>query len=160
MGSNLVSNVLPALKPENIRSIVGWTDNTVVLCRLNQSVNYKPFVANKVSKIKQNDYSEWQYVPTKQNPADIGSRGSLISKLPNVWLEGPSWLTNSSAWPNQPVIQPWLGSQKEAKLEKQIVVNIIEIANAFHKIIEKYELHKAFRVSAWVNRFIKNCHHS
>ena len=66
-------------------------------------------------------------------PVDIRSRGSLISKLPNVWLEGPSWLTNSSKWPNQPVVQPSLESQKEAKLEIQIVINTIENANAFDK---------------------------
>ena len=79
----------------------------------------------------------------------------MISKLPNVWLEGPTWLTNRCEWPNQPVIQPSLESQKEATL-----VNTIEIANAFHKLLEKYELNKALRVSAWVKRFIKNCHHS
>ena len=79
----------------------------------------------------------------------------MISKLPNVWLEGPSWITNSSEWPNQPVIQPALESQKEAKLEKQIIVNTIEIANAFDKLLDKYELHKVLRVSTWVNRIIK-----
>ena len=44
-------------------------------------------------------------------------------------------------------------------LEKQIVVNTIKIThNAFDKLLETYELHKALRVSAWVNRLIKNCH--
>ena len=52
-----------------------------------------------------------------------------------------------------------LKSQKEAILEKQIVVTTIEISNAFDKLLEKYELHKALRVLAWVNRFIKICHH-
>ena len=75
-------------------------------------------------------------------------------------MEGLSWLTNSNEWPNQPTIQPLLTSQEEAKLEKQIVVKAIEIADAFDKLLEKYELHKALIVSAWVNRFIKNCHHS
>ena len=70
-------------------------------------------------------------------------------------MEDPSWLTNNSEWPNQPVTQPSLEFQKEAKLEKQNEVNTIEIANAFDKILEKYELHKALIVSAWVNRFIK-----
>ena len=41
MGSNLVSNVLSALKTVNIRSVVEWTDSTVVLCWLNQSESYK-----------------------------------------------------------------------------------------------------------------------
>ena len=95
-----------------------------------------------------------------QNPADIGSRGSLISKLPNIWLEGPSLLTNSGEWANQSVIQLWLESQKETKLEKQIVLNTIEITNVFDKLVEKYELHNALRVSTWVNKFIKNFHHS
>ena len=66
----------------------------------------------------------------------------MISKLPSVWLEVPSWLTNTSEWPNQPIIQPSLESQKEVKLEKQIVLNTTEIAKAFVKVLEKYELHK------------------
>ena len=68
-------------------------------------------------KIKQNDYIKWQYVPTKQDPTNIWSGGSLISKLSNVWLEGPPSLTDSSKWPSYPVIQPSLESQKKAKLE-------------------------------------------
>ena len=71
MGSNFVSNVLSALKTENIRSVVSWTDSTAVLCWLNQSQSYKPFVTNRVSKIKQNDYIKWQYVPTKQVEVEV-----------------------------------------------------------------------------------------
>ena len=62
--SNLVFNVLSAVKTENIRLVVGWTESTVVLCWLSQSESYEPFVANSVSKIKQ-----IRYVPTKPNPA-------------------------------------------------------------------------------------------
>ena len=51
MGSNLVSSVLPTLKIENIKSVFGWTDSTVVLSWFNQSESYKTFVANRVSKI-------------------------------------------------------------------------------------------------------------
>ena len=64
----------------------------------------------------------------------------MISKFSNVLLEGPSWLTNSSEWPNQPVMQPSLESQKEAQLAKQIVGNTIEIASALDELLEKYEL--------------------
>ena len=64
----------------------------------------------------------------------------MISKLSNVLLEGPSWLTNSSEWPNQPVKQPSLESQKEAQLAKQIGGNTIEIASALDELLEKYEL--------------------
>ena len=56
MDSILVSNVLSALKTENIRSLVEWTDSIVVICRLSQSESYKSFVANRVRKIKEKDY--------------------------------------------------------------------------------------------------------
>ena len=72
-------------------------------------------------------------------------------------MEDPFWLTNSSEWSNQPIIHPALESQREAKLQKKITVNTIEIANAFNKLLDKYELQKELRVSAWVNRIIKNC---
>ena len=75
-------------------------------------------------------------------------------------MESSSWLINSSEWPNQPVIEPSVGSQKEAKLEKQFVVNTNEFANTFDNLLEKYELDKELRVSTWVNRFIKKCNHS
>ena len=94
MSSNLLSSILSTLKTENIRSAITWTDSTLVLCFLYQSESYKSFAANRVRKIKQTD--DIKNVPTKQNPVDIESRGSLISKLPNVWLEDPFWLTNSS----------------------------------------------------------------
>ena len=155
MSSNLLSSILSTLKTENITSVITWTDSTLVLCFLNQSESYKSFAANRVHKIKQTD--DIRNVPTKQSPVDIESRGSLISKLPNVWLEDPFWLTNSSEWSNQPIIHPALESQREAKLQKKITVNTIEIANAFNKLLDKYELQKELRVSAWVNRIIKNC---
>ena len=75
-------------------------------------------------------------------------------------MESSSWLINSSEWPIQPVTEPSAESQKEAKLEKQVVINTIEIANTFDNLLEKYELDKELRVSTWVNSFIKNCNHS
>ena len=106
MSWNLVSNVLPELKTENKRSVVGRADCTVKYW-LNQSESFKPFVANRISNVKQNDYIRWQYVPTKQHLADIGSIGSVISKCV---VGKPSWLANSSKWPNKPVIQSSLES--------------------------------------------------
>ena len=77
MASNLIENVKVALKRCNIRSIAGWTDSTVVMHWLNIQGLPKQFVANRVTKILEKEYIKWYYVPTKQNPADIGSRGSL-----------------------------------------------------------------------------------
>ena len=78
MACNLISNMKSALKNENIRSAAGWIDSTVVLYWLNGQENYNQFVRNRVNKILERDYINWQYVPTRDNPAGLGSRGSLI----------------------------------------------------------------------------------
>ena len=85
MTSNSIENVKVTLKHCNIRSVTGWTDSTVFLYWLNRQGLYKQFVANTITKILQKEYIKWYYVPTKQNPADIGSRGSLLSKFPDIW---------------------------------------------------------------------------
>ena len=47
-----------------------------------------------------------------QNPADIGSRGSLLSKIPDICWKGPSWIAENSKWPEQPILS-------ESKSEKE-----------------------------------------
>ena len=90
MASNLTENVKVALKRCNRRSITGWTDSTVVLHWLNRQGLYKQFVANRVTKILEKEYIKSYYVPTKQNPVDIGTRGSFLRKIPDIWWKGPS----------------------------------------------------------------------
>ena len=58
-----------------------WSDSTVTLHWLKDNGDYKVFVCNRVAKIKEKDFINWKYVPTKQNPADLGSRGCDIGKL-------------------------------------------------------------------------------
>ena len=88
--TNLVTNITQALPSQNIRSVTCWTDSTVVLQWLNDKGRYKVFVANSVSKILEPEFVAWKYVPTKQNPADIGSRDSPVTKLPELWWKGPT----------------------------------------------------------------------
>ena len=85
MASNLIENVKAALKRCNIRSVNGCTDSAVVLYWLNRQGLYKQFVANRVTKTSEKEYMKWYYVPTKQDTADIGSRGSLLGKIPEIW---------------------------------------------------------------------------
>ena len=84
MSANLVTNKKLAIQTQNVKSVTGWTDSTVVLYWLNQKGNYKQFVGNRVDKIREKDFIKWYYVPTKENPADLGSRGCLLSNIPEV----------------------------------------------------------------------------
>ena len=95
MASDLIENVNAALKRCNIRSITDWTDSTVVLHWLNRPGLYKQFVGNSVTKILEKEYIKWFYVPTNQNAADIGSRGSLLSKIPDISWKAPSWIAEN-----------------------------------------------------------------
>ena len=92
MACNLISNMKSALKNQNVRSVIDWTDSTVVLYWLNEQGSYNQFVRNRANKILERDDINWQYVPTRGNPADLGSRGSLLTKILEIWWEGPSWL--------------------------------------------------------------------
>ena len=94
--SNLTENVKAALKRCNIRSVTGWTDSKVVLRWLNRQGFYKQFVVNRVTKILEKEYIKWYYVPTKQNPADTGRMGSMLSKIPDIWWKSPSWIAENN----------------------------------------------------------------
>ena len=102
----------------------------------------------------------WQYVPTRDNPADLGSRGSLLTKTPEILWKGPSWLQFRENWPRQPDIKPSVESEKEVKISKEhksIVITTVEIQHDFDLLLHKFDLHKALRISAWSLRFINNC---
>ena len=126
---------------------------------LNGQGNYNQFVRNRVNKILERDDINWQYVPTRDNPADLGGRGSLLNKIPEIWCEGPSWLQVKENWPRQPDIKPSEESEKEVKISKErksIVFTTVAIQDDFDLILHKFDLHKALRISAWILRFI-NC---
>ncbi|GFU30065.1 DUF1758 domain-containing protein [Trichonephila clavipes] len=62
--------------------------------------NWKPFVANRTSEILDIiPCKQWRYVLSKENPADLGSRGMSPKDLPDcsLWWEGPQWLSTEEA---------------------------------------------------------------
>ena len=84
---------------------------------LNRQGLYKHFVANRVTKAKVHKvyikHIKWYYVPTKQNPADIiGSRDRLLTKNPDIWWKGPSWIAENNKWSDQPILSEEKESEK------------------------------------------------
>ena len=75
---------------------ITWTDSTNVLAWLSRSPSdFKMFVANRVAVIQAiTSSSAWKHVPTKDNPADLASRGLFASKLAGnyLWWHGATWL--------------------------------------------------------------------
>jgi hypothetical protein len=66
----------------------------------------KPFVRHRVGEIQENTVGHtWSYVPSRDNPADLVSRGlkaDLISEC-SLWWSGPQFLyENDLHWPKMP----------------------------------------------------------
>ncbi len=156
---NLASNVEAAIGVEKVSSIHCWLDSTVALYWIGGQGEYRQFVANRVRKIKEHDRVRWHYVPTKQNPADLGSRGGDVSKN-ELWLRGPTWLSNRSEWPADVVLEASSEVKEEEKRERvstQALVTVSQERDEFDRLIETYHLRKVLRIGAWIQRFLRNC---
>ncbi|CAC5354891.1 unnamed protein product [Mytilus coruscus] len=79
-----------------------WIDSQCVLHWIGTKKPLTTFVDNRIKEIRQQQDIQFQYVFTKENPADIASRGTTVSLLKehSQWWHGPSWLTKQrTEWP-------------------------------------------------------------
>jgi hypothetical protein len=98
-----------------------------------------------VKLIKEKSYITWKHVGTKENPADIGSRGCQADQLSTKWLEGPEWLSNPEEWPDE-----------VAKQSGEIFKAVIQQEDVFTDVLKKYTFWRTMRIMAWVIRFLHN----
>ncbi|XP_046608737.1 uncharacterized protein LOC124299524 [Neodiprion virginianus] len=100
----LLLYILKHLK-RNPSRIFCWSDSKVVLAwLLSHPSRWKTFIANRVNFITTSlpADTQWGYVSTLENPADLPTRGLKPSELKDssLWWHGPTWLTKpSSEWP-------------------------------------------------------------
>ena len=127
MAVNLLANVRQALYRFLVVDQHCWLDSTVVLYWLQGNGRYKQFVQNRVNKIHQQPNISWHYVPTKDNPADLGSRGT--NQLTDQWISGPQWLSNQEEWPKSPVLKPTKESKTEEQLERVLSTCALQVPN-------------------------------
>lgn len=83
-----------------------WSDSTTVLSYIrNDDKRFKRFVSNKVSFIRSSTkVQNWHYIPSEENPADLISRGLVVSALSQsaLWLSGPPFLAEGGDYPAEP----------------------------------------------------------
>ena len=92
MTTNLCRNIKDFLEEQLIRKLYRWTNSSVTLRWTRGRRIYKRFVSNGVNKIREKDFIIWRHVPTDCIPADIGSLGCSVDKIPTEWWNGPSWI--------------------------------------------------------------------
>ena len=120
------------------------------------------FVKNRTKKIKEMEYINWHYVPTGQNPSDIGSRGVGPEKLDETWFCGPTWLPNKEQWPDQPEIMGTEDAIKESitkRSEKQLLVKEEKkTISSLELLLDRCPSYwKLLRVTAFILRFRTKC---
>ena len=158
MATNLVKNVQNALQNLPEPTIYGWLDSAVALHWIHGEGQYRQFVANRVSKIKQHPEIEWRHVPTRDNPADIASRGGSLSNK-TLWWNGPEWLDDPEKWPEALTTQPSTATEAEVKVVREVLcaAQAQRVADDLDQLLERHDLHRTLRVCAWILRFTKNC---
>ena len=152
-----MENTRSALKKYPVDRYYAWTDSTVVLCWLKTKHRYKEFVINRVLKINEKNYIAWRYIPTQQNPADIGSRGCKGNKIQELWIRGPNWLEQSKLWPDNIEINASEKSEAEKRVTRGILKAAIQTTELIqHQLLKRHNLKRTRRTLAWIRRFINN----
>ena len=142
-----------------------WSDVVDVLYWIRGcSRKFKPFVTNRVREIQSlTDPEQWRHVPTKQNPADLLTRGLSVSTLidEESWWKGPTFLLQEeTGWPEKKI-----GIKKEADIEVRKQYQEHSQERSFLSTMTEDCLDptrysswtRLTRVSATVNRFLENC---
>lgn len=101
----------------DLNRFIFWTDSVNVLHWIhNHSRSFKPFVAHRIAEIQEHsEPSQWKYVPTTLNVADIATQGVRMEQIrQTAWLSGPEFISRPrDEWPSQPRIS----SSEEARAE-------------------------------------------
>ena len=86
----------------SVEGINIWTDSQCVLKWLKSEKDLSVFVRNRVKEINSHHDITFHYITSKDNPADIATRGSDMNSLScnQLWWQGPIWLKKpEKEWP-------------------------------------------------------------
>ena len=160
----VASNVAKTIKNSLTTAIsktTFWSDSAVVLQSLgNKTKRFTVFWKHRIQTIRnQSESSEWRYVPTKLNVADLCSRGLMPHQLEKarVWFDGPEWLKKTpSCWPENTFVG--VDCEKEVFLPPKKLTFTINVAeNTLMDLIKSTSnIDKLKKLFGWIIRFYKN----
>ena len=144
------------LEFENLQNFY-WTDSKVVLGFLANDVKrFCVFVANRLQKIKDiASADKWFHIGTKDNPADIASRGCTGKQLlQSRWFAGPQFLWTQLVPQNYETFDID-ATNPEVRKATCHATTVVEIEK-FAWPVDKFNWSKTKRVIAICIRFIAN----
>ena len=166
LGANLVRAVSSSLSDQRFPTskVYAWTDSTVTLAWLQDFPRkWKTFVANRVAKIQNIvPSSNWNFVPTEENPADCASRGISAANLAKhcLWWKGPNWLEESEDyWPKSESIEEYqtaVNNEVQTETLKQTTMFVTQEKNSIVQLIHRTSsFGKLVRIFCYVKKFIQ-----
>nr|XP_040241675.2 uncharacterized protein LOC120961733 [Anopheles coluzzii] len=145
----------------HLRNIILWTDSQIVLAWLKKPLaTLQVFVRNRSEKIRNLTEPldvQWKYISTKENSADIVSRGLLPEtlKTTTLWWMGPTFLQRADYDVEIPEDLP---DEIVPELRASPVVAALVINQDKLPVFLKFSsFRKLQQVIALVQRFILNC---
>ena len=155
--AKLLNHATKALDPNMFGETHAWVDSTTALYWLEHKGKWSQYVGNKVAKIQDLGTFVWHYVPTTENPSDLGTRGVAPARIDQFWLKGPKWLTSVEEWPEKVEVRETAEAQTEALprrdaalLQKQGNQNSQE--TWAEELIQKHKYWKLLRITAFISR--------
>ena len=124
----------------------------------NTSKRFKIFVANRIQAIRDNsNLDSWKYVPSKENPSDLCTRGSDLSdKSLNMWFNGPKFLWSKDFRPNCESAETYQILDTDPEVKKVKVNSIVLKENFLDMIVDRISSwNKIKRVVAWILRLFR-----
>lgn len=154
--SRLSKKVIASLNLK-FHNVYLWTDSTIVLGWINTSPHLlKTFVGNRVSEIQSNtEPANWRHVSSKDNPADLLSRGvePTFIKSSFLWWHGPHFLSESSdTWPSFNVLD-----QEGLPELKKPTLSLLSVSSESLSFERFSNFNSLVRVIAYCLRFRHNC---
>ncbi|XP_051172885.1 uncharacterized protein LOC127289150 [Leptopilina boulardi] len=146
----------------NIDKVVFWSDSQTALSWIKSDARkYLPFVAHRIAEILDiTSPTDWRWVPTKDNVADLATRSKIDEKLDQSsrWFQGPDFLYRpETEWPAQKT-QDGQSENVTSEMRKECcfaitVESTLKIQRSRKTLTWLYTV----RVMAWVQRFIDRC---
>ncbi|XP_064465083.1 uncharacterized protein LOC135376504 [Ornithodoros turicata] len=137
-----------------------WTDSKIALCWIQGDANrWKQFVQNRVREIQDiTNSAEWRYCNTKENPADMLTRGITADKLIDSqrWWTGPNWiLCDQRQWPTSSMDREKFGKvELEEKVSQDVIQTLTATVGEIVDMKRYSSVKKLHHVVAWVLRFV------
>ena len=150
-----------------IKKRVLWSDSQCVLKWMKTEKLLSVFVRNRINEIQKQDDVEFRYINTKENPADLASRGCKMSTLKSsrLWWTGPEWLTKDpSEWPMWSPMAKETDAEAEKEFLKKKTNDVLSLAVGVMKAETKEpvidwsrfsKMSKLLKTTVYILRFVK-----